>query len=680
MWVELLDQTLTDPEEEPVPSVIAETRMIASCIHEVLATRQVWDKTIDGYRPSQLKDIVILARSANSLAKDVIEELKACGIDAIADMTAAFYQQMEIKTALAFLRVTDNPRQDTDLITVLSTPVYSLTPDELLEIKQSSIEKSEDKDIRFYDYLLAFSKSQDATDKVNRFMADLESWRSAAVYLPISRLLGMIYDATDYPSYAAAMPGGDIRQANLRLLMEKAIEFEETSFKGLFHFMQYTQGLHSTDSQARVAGAVAPLEDMENRVRFMSIHKSKGLEFPIVITAFLGKTFNLDDERQPIILHGAGGLGPKYVNLKKRTRSKTLAHYALSRLTRKENLSEEMRCLYVAMTRAKELLILTGRTKSYESDMEKWSDAASSTNLSPYYRQSAGKYLDWVMPCLLRHQDGTSVLDDAAANIRNHSSSFDIRVHHGQVQFETPAVRVPDDDSLEAVTMPILSFQSKALPSKLSITEIKRQFISDASPDSTVYHDPPLSFDPPSFIQANENITPMGLGSAFHTIVEHMDFIQHRSQESIKGLIASLIDRNLLTAEIASAIDLNKIITLANSPLAARIRLAKDIRRETPFVMAVPANEIYLDLPPNQESILVHGIIDCYFEESDGLVLVDFKTENPGQDITQWVESHRTQLNIYRKAIEEATSSKVKEVVLYSFVAGSFTVVPHKMQ
>ncbi|MCL2360239.1 MAG: helicase-exonuclease AddAB subunit AddA [Defluviitaleaceae bacterium] len=675
MWIELLEQsTQEEEEEESVSAVIAETRMIAACIHEIIATRrQVWDKDAGMYRDCNLGDIVILARSANSLAKDVIEELKNCGIDAVADVTAAFYEQLEIKTALAFLRITDNPRQGIDLTTILTSPVYDFTPDELLKIKKSPVD-NESPD--FYDYLISLSHTESKIAlKVQQFLSDLETWRAAAVYMPISRLIGLIYDTTDYPSHAAALPGGDMRQANLRLLLEKAIEFEETSLKGLFHFIRYIEGIYASDSANQVSGAAALSEDMANRVRFMSIHKSKGLEFPVVIAGFLGKQFNLEDERKPIILHSEKGLGPKYVNLKKRTRSKTLAHYALSRLTRRENLSEELRCLYVAMTRAKELLILTGRTTNWARDMEKWSDAAAVPVLSTYYRQGAGKFLDLIMPCLLKHQDGISLTDDDTDRyfdeIYNHPARFDIRVHHDLVQFEAPEIeqypKYPASQSPPPLSIPAVN-----LPSKLSISDIKRLYASDISPDSTPHQDPPPTFDPPAFLQdqTEGGITAMALGSALHAIAEHLDFHRHTTIDDIEQLIIQLKEKNLLTPEAAIAINRSKILKLALSPMADRIRASGNVYRETPFVMAIPANDLYADLPQTQESILVHGIIDLYFEEPDGLVLVDFKSESPGPDPKAWIQTHSTQLQIYKKAIEKATSSNVKEVLLYSFTGG----------
>ncbi|MCL2406241.1 MAG: UvrD-helicase domain-containing protein, partial [Defluviitaleaceae bacterium] len=698
MWVELLDQSHpayeaqeTEPthEDSDEPAIIAETRMIAGCIHEVLATRQVWDKDKGAYRPCKPGDIVILARSANALSKDVIEELKNCGIDAIADMTAAFYQQPEIKTALAFLRITDNPRQDIDLLAVLSSPVYGFTPDELFMIRQHPISETI---ADFYDHLRSFADKYPShtgegttSHKAQTFLSHLKKWRDAAKYLPISRLIGMIYEDTRYPSHAAGQPGGEIREANLRLLLEKAIEYEETSFKSLFHFVHYIERLYDTNNADRVAGGAAPAEDLTNRVRLMSIHKSKGLEFPVVIAGFLGKRFNVDDERQPIILHGEEGIGPKYVNYDKRTRSKTLAHYGLARLTRRENLSEELRCLYVAMTRAKELLILTGRVANLERNMSKWQDAAAQRSISPsvYYRQNAGNYLDWIMPCLLRHPSSAAI-SGGEIPVQAHPSAFDIRIHHGLMHFDAPVIEKPPVIPYEPISIPPTATASP-IPSKLSISELKRLYASDNSPDSTPFGQAygqgggilplPPTFEPPAFMRDKEGITPMRMGSALHAIVEHMDFNKHTDTASIEQLITQLAEKNLLTQEESIAIDKNKILTLAGSQIASRIRTAKEVHREALFVMAIPAAEIYTNAPATQDSILVHGIIDCYFEEDGQLVLVDFKSENPGPDPQTWAQTHHTQLQIYKKAIAEATAKTVKEVILYSFATGTAVTV-----
>jgi len=656
MRVELLDQAqeqteLEDDTEDTPSNIIAETRMIAKCINDLLETRDC--------KPG---DIAILTRGLSGMAGEVIEELKRHGIDATADIDAGFFDQIEVKTALAFLRITDNPLQDIELITALHSPVYGLTPDELLEIRQHP---GHDEHAMLYDRVLAFATQESAmADKVKTFLAHLEGWRAAANYLPVSRLIGLIYDTTQYPAHVLAAPGGLVRQANLRLLLERAIEFEETSLKGLFHFINYMERLRECGGDFTTA-AESP-SDQSNRVRIMTIHKSKGLEFPIVICAFLGKKFNTDSEKQPVILHSEMGLGPYYVDTTLRTRANTLARFSLARLTRRESLSEELRCLYVAMTRAKELLILTARCQNLQKSIEKWADhrGQQNTNLPVYYRRTVTSYLDWLMPCLLRHCHGEFLAqgDEAVPpdHVFNHPADFKITIHApDSTVLEKSAGKNTSQVPPMAILAPLAL--AEGIPSKLSISEIKRLY--DITPDSTLHEDMPPNFDPPAFIRTETGPTAMQLGSALHTIAEHMNYRTHTTDAAIEELIQSLAAKNLLAAEIVPFIDREKVKTLANSPLADRIRKAQHLHRETPFVLAIPAHEIYPTKTPTEENILVHGIIDCYFQEDDKIILLDFKSDaNP--------EAHLVQMQIYKKAVEQATGLEVKEILIYSFALG----------
>jgi len=687
MWVELLDQhededelAETEADEETLDNVIAETRMIAKCILEILDSRQVWDSQLETFRPCKPSDIAVLTRSLSSIAGAVIEELKNHGIDAIADMDAGFLEQVEIKTALAFLRVTDNPRQDIPLITVLHSPVYGLTEDDLLEIRHFPLNSDEAMQTCFYDHLMAFANTQATRsslllEKVQKFFTDLNAWRDAALYLPISRLIGLVYNTTQYPSYVLMMSGGAIRQANLRLLLERAIEFEETSLKGLFHFINYIERLYDTDVKS--SGAIAePLLSPEGRVRLMTIHKSKGLEFPVVICAFLGKQFNTDDMRQPVILHSELGVGPYYVDTKMRTRSNTLARFSLSRLSARENLSEELRCLYVALTRAKELLVLTARSKNLSKAIQKWGNyiGTANVNLPAYYRSGVKSYLDWIMPCLLRHRSASeltrAIEGDMTSSVWNHSANFRLRVHkqHSLIAdfaSEPRVNKVVNGTKMEkSVLVPYAPCDGAALPSKLSISEIKRLY--DITPDSTIpiNDDVIPTFEPPEFIKAKSGPTPMQMGSALHVVTEHLDYKAHTTPQAIENLIFDLAAKNLLTLEEMTFIDRSKIRTLINSPLAERIRNSPKVYRETPFILSLPAIELYLDnSAAENETVLVHGIIDCYFEEDGEIVLVDYKSDaQPTR--------HTKQMEIYKKAIANATAMNVKEVLIYSFALG----------
>ncbi|MCL1863993.1 MAG: helicase-exonuclease AddAB subunit AddA [Defluviitaleaceae bacterium] len=607
MWLELLDQNEENDEgdEESVSNIIAETRVLAKCIKEIV--------TDYGY---DFGDIAIIARSFSMIAGEVVEELKSHGIPAIADINEGFFEQQEIKTAIAFLRVIDNPRQDIELITVLTSPVYALNADDLYEISQHE-------GVDFYEKLISSQKAQN-------FLDDLAKWRDAAVYLPINRLIGLVYDTTYYPSHVLNMVGGELRQANLRILLEKAMEFEQTSLKGLFHFIRYIERLSAVGN---VASAVEPT--VTNKVRLMTIHKSKGLEFPVVICAFLAKKFNTDDERRPVILHSAHGVGAYYVDTALRTRANTLSRYSLARLTRRENLSEELRCLYVAMTRAQEVLILSGRAKNLQAEKEKWTD-----NIN------AASYLDWIMPCIIGNPEEA----ERIFKIREY------KPEKGTAAADLPPTEKPKmfwSEPLEA---------SSSLPSKLTISEIKR--LHEATPTP--------SFDPPTFMKEESGITPASLGSALHVITEHIDFHVHTTPTAVADLIQSLIDKNLLAQEESAAIPTEKVVHLANSPLGDRLRKAATegkLHRETPFVIALPAVQLYTEATTD-DTILVHGIIDCHFEESGKIILVDYKSDYISGSLENWAKNHRVQLDIYKQALSASTGMEVGETLLYSFYHG----------
>ncbi|MCL2373313.1 MAG: helicase-exonuclease AddAB subunit AddA [Defluviitaleaceae bacterium] len=710
MWVEILDQKQDTPDEaedddETPDNIVAETRMIAATIKKLLANRKVYDG--GQLRSCQPGDIAILVRGLRSKAGTMIEELKNHNIDAIAEMNSGFFDQLEIRTALALLRITDNPRQDIDLITVLHSPVYGLTPDDLLEIR--CFDGGLPGDAQFFDRIKAYALGGSILglrQRLEGFLAQLGGWHKASVHLPVSRLMGLIYDQTLYPAHVLSMPGGLVRQANLRLLLEKAIEFEATSLKTLFHFISYIEKLD--EAGENFSTAVEPVADSANRVKIMTIHKSKGLEFPIVICAFLGGKFNTDSTCQPVILHPDMGIGPYYVDSKLRTRANTIARYSLARLTHRESLSEELRCLYVAMTRAKDLLVLTARSRDFSAALKKYSAMQShrQITLPAYFRRSAASYLDWIMPCLLRHRNVWEIFAGDRSTppdeVYNHPACFEFnkwslndiklladraveplgensvgrKIRPTEIK---PTPQAPGHETLtEAITTLPRGCQPPGVPSKLSISEIRRLY--DVTPDSMVSSEPPPIFEPPKFMAAKAAPSAAELGTALHTITEHMDygaFASPASYPAIEALIQNLTEKNLLSPEIATFIDRKKIAELINSPLAARIRNAKSLYREAPFVLSLGSGQfrfngldalVFASQPEDglgneADNILVHGIIDCYFEEDDGIVLVDFKSDSRP-------EAHSVQMAIYKKALEEATSLRVKEVLVYSFGLG----------
>ena len=724
-----------DRDDETPSNIVAETRVIAKKINEILTTFKVWDSGKNDFRKCKLNDIAIITRGLAGVSGAVVEELKVHGIDAIADTNAGFLDQKEVKTALAFLKIIDNPRQDIELLTVLFSPIYALTADELLLVRNYPV-RAKDSDIGskiepvFFDHVCTFVEDilgmvQDneifpsgtmhnntgtalsACTKLEKFLQDFTTWRELSLYYPISRMLGLIYNDTKYPAHVLTLPGGVIRQANLRILIELAIKFESTGNTSLFRFLTYMERLYSSD--ANISGAMAENSTGEiDRVRIMSIHKSKGLEFPVVICAFMGKIFNTDDARQPVVLHPGLGVGPYYVDTHLRTRANTLPRYSLSQLVRRENLSEELRCLYVALTRAKDLIVLTARCKDLAKSIEKWATVIGTDTvvLPTYYRSGAKSYLDWIMPCLLRHRSAANLvthIDFAKkTDVFDHAANFEITVHkmiaitqEGSMvdNIIPPEHEVLDEvNSFDIIDSP-QAFQilepydkdliGKAVPSKLSISEIKRIHDAVVSPGSffrarSITTDggdtlamssmiTKLNFDPPKFLSQKDGYTPAEIGTIMHLVVEHLDYSTCFTLQDVESLVARLLQMKLLLPEEASAISFPKIVELINSPLATRIRNATAVYKEMPFVLKLPASElpsIYDDMgDAGDEEVIIHGIIDCYFEEDGELVVVDYKSD-------AYPEGHVTQLKIYKRAVESATGLNVKDVILYSFAIG----------
>jgi len=687
MHVELLDLTDDeDNEEESLTKVIAETRLIAKIIHELVGKKEVFDKALGKLRPCGYSDIVVLSRGINAVAVSIIDELKKQGIDAAAEKSASFFDRKEIKTALAFLKITDNPRQDIELIMVLKSPVYDFSPDELFLISAE-----EEKD--FYSRLVSYAKSNknELSQKIEEFFIDLETWRKASINLSISRLIGFIFDSTNYPAYVSNMDMGVVRQANLRLLLEKAIEFEDKGLKNLFHFIRYIDKLSESGN---ISGASESTSLNCNKVRLMTIHKSKGLEFPIVICAFLAKQFNRDEERQPVVLHPEMGLGSYYVNFDKRTRSNTLARYSLGRRIRRESLAEELRCLYVALTRAEEMIILTGSMANLQKQMEKWQDFKNhnETNLPLYCRLSAKNYLDWIMPCVLRENfDGSAGFE---VNVNNLSDLNNNPCAGEEIFNETT-------DDYAVVLEPFKKNLDEILPSKLSISEIIRLY--DITPDSTINTEENWTFDLPEFLKAERGITSLKAGSNIHTVVQFIDYNKHTTKEGLEDLFNELVSKNLLEETDTHALNKDVILKYMKSNLAGRIRQSKNVCRETPFVSTINPSDLYPSYQNGSkkvcfanfsqpvvntetegfgrkmrssflahEKILVHGIIDCYFEEDNEIVLVDYKSDFIPNDlpINEWAEKHKTQMMIYKNALMKSTKKNVKEVLLYSFSRG----------
>ncbi|MDR2749778.1 MAG: helicase-exonuclease AddAB subunit AddA, partial [Clostridiales bacterium] len=522
-------------------------------------------------RPCAFGDIVILTRSVTKLGESISQELKKVGIPAYADVQSSFFDSLEVKTALSFLKLVDNPRQDIHLVAALHSPAYGLTPDEMIDIRLQEPELS------LYDCITA-KLALGGCPKLEKFKKDLDSWRDEAVFVPVSDLISKVFMDTGYYAMAGAMPGGTLRQANLRTLIKKSAEFEKTDFRGLMQFLRYMERLQASGADLRSSEGTRLGAEGSGCVRIMTIHKSKGLEFPVVFVSMLGRKFNTMDEANPIILHQELGFGPVRFNTDLRTKTNTLPHFALAKKTRVENLSEELRILYVAATRAKEKLVFTGCVTKISEKREKWTSVACSDSLvlPEHYRTKCSCFLDFLAPCLARHKSGVELVssylgDPELPALKGHPAEFDVRIVEGialrkaehsfrqAAAKKLEALKGMDKDSNLSGKRELIEqalwwnypfYSHLGIPSKVSISEMKRRYYSETTEDSEPYDKTlAIHFGLPAFLKEGREVTGIERGTAIHTVMERLDVWKHRDLKSLHELCKELIAQNILTPE-----------------------------------------------------------------------------------------------------------------------------------
>ena len=403
------DDEIAKEEEEDIDGITLEAKIVAKRIKELFEIKdgkrfKVFDKDTKEYRDVKYKDIVILLRATKNWAEIFLDELGSEGIPVYADTGSGYFESIEIRTIMSLLKIIDNPLQDVPMIATLRSPICGFTAEELSDLRLLN------KDLYFYELIKEVSEgiheiNEELKFKCSKFIDDLSKWRERAIYTPIDEFIWYLYMDTAFYGYVGAMPNGKLRQANLKILFQRAKQYESTSFKGLFNFINFINKLRKSSGDM---GSAKVLGENEDVVRIMSIHKSKGLEFPVVFTSGMGKQFNLMDLSNSILYHEELGFGPNFVNLETRNSYSTLAKEAIKKRIRLETLSEEMRILYVAFTRAKEKLIITGATSNLEKSINSWVSSASLDEniILPSEVLKGKSYLDWIAMAMCKHTCG----------------------------------------------------------------------------------------------------------------------------------------------------------------------------------------------------------------------------------------------------------------------------------
>ena len=658
----------TQTGEHRVRASEAEAAFVADYIRNMLSSKfPVQDDKTRELRPVREEDIVILMRSPSTRLLDYRRALESRGIRCAADAGEDFFASMEIAVLFSFLQVIDNPRQDVPLIAVLRSPLFGFVPDELAALR------SQQRTGDFYDALLL---SEDGHSKA--FLAVLRSLRDSAAHLSVRELLSEIYRKCNVLGIFGAMHRGAERKENLLAFLELSEDFARAGRQGLFDFVR-------TLREQLASGEAAAMQTTHasSGVRIMSIHKSKGLEFPVVILSDLARRFSNMDFQSSVLVHPQLGLGPVCVDARRHIQYPTIARQALERTLRREAKAEELRVLYVAMTRAKEKLVMV-HTQANAGGRVADLMALSDCPVLPEAVDSGKCMGDWIMLPLLQRSEAGALRAFAGQNSEGRffaaETPWTVCVHDG-LQFAAPAQqsdaaaeeRAPQREELPA-DFAALSYrypyaEQTAFPAKLTATQLKGRAIDEEISENTTLPPRLRNLCKPKFLAGKTALTGAERGTALHLVMQDLDFFCEPDEQSVRAQIEAMRAQRKLTDEQAKAADVHAIVRFLRSDLAARIRKSEQVEREYRFSLLRPVRDFSsLDA---DDSVLLQGVVDCFFEEDGELVVVDFKTDHVSRaQLDERAEHYRPQLEAYSMALTRVMGKKVKEKVLYFFSAG----------
>ena len=646
-----------DNSSELLEKTEIEAKFVANRIQKLIKSKyQVYDRKT-GYRDITYKDIVILLRATSNTANVFEKELLNLNIPVFSDQAENYLESIEIRTITSLLKIIDNPYRDIPLATVMRSIIGDFTDNELIEIRLTQNEGY------FYDSLKEAKASPKIDgklkEKVINFLDKLNKWREEERYLPLNEFIQKIYEETDYYNYVRLMPNGQVRKANLKMLLDRAKDYEKISFKGLFNFIRYLEKVKSSNSDLSSAKVIG---ENENVVRIMSIHKSKGLEFPVAIISRTDKKFNQKDLNESILLHQDIGFGMQYINYDRKIEYTTATKEAIKIKTKEESIAEEMRILYVALTRAKEKLIITGVendfTKSIEQKKElleiyeKENDKINHLVLKKYL-----SYLEWIEVVYLNHQDIENQI-----TLNKIAKKDVLKAEENQEEQEKKNIELPEKIDYEKINE-ILNWQYKYkemtnIQSKMSVTKIKELKNNETQKQQHIEIKPKFMLDKTKVSSAER-------GTITHLILQKLDFTKEYSKEELAQFVNNLCTKNIITQIQKDSINIEKIYQIINTQFIKNLKNAKEIKKETPFYTYINTKEIYNT--QNSENILVQGIIDLYYiNQQNEVILVDYKTDYVEGSGEELIDKYKVQLEIYKKALEESLKEKVKHVYIYS--------------
>lgn len=694
-----------------------EALAIAARIKQLKGSLQVMEKSTGELRPVRYSDMVILLRTTSGWDEEFKKILEQQGIPVYITSKTGYFGALEVQELLQFLRVLDNPRQDIPLFGVMQSVFGGFTQEEIAQIRSGG-EGHSRKRMTLYEALKEVAQSgrtveegeeisagesageeAELSQKADTFLQRIGHYRDLTPFTSIRDLLQRILDDYDYLNYVTALPAGSKRRANVEMLLTKASAFEKTSYFGLFHFIRYMEQLEKYDVDY---GEADTLDENADVVRIMSIHKSKGLEFPVVFVSGLSKRFNMQDANQSLIVDMDLGVAVDYVDSVRRIKNKTLRRAVLSAKMKEDNLAEELRVLYVALTRAREKLILTAVLDKAD---EKWELAQMTGQERLTYLDfcEAGSYMDFLLPILPQTGIAVKTLrteDLAVEELREQLRMGDRREQLRLIACgETTLTGDPEENERKlmylrerfAYQYPHPGLQK--LYTKTTVSELK--IAAMAEKDEAAFH----TFEEkevvpyiPGFRREQEKVSGAVRGNAFHRTMELLDFMyvfvesglfekcpgdyetyrKRLDAERLKNRLEEFLQRETislrLTEEYAKAVSLPKILNFLEQELAYRMWRAQEqglLYREQPFVLGIDAKRLDPDLPEG-EKVLIQGIIDVFFIEDGEIVLLDYKTDVIDSLEALW-NRYNVQIQYYEEALTKLMQMPVKERILYSF-------------
>lgn len=711
----LTDEYSEDFEE--MKSFKLECIKIANTIYNMMNNKEnpfkVYDKNLDDYRKVEYKDIVILMRSPSSNTKILEEVFLEYNIPIYAESTGGYFDTFEVDTIINLLKIIDNPMQDIPLISVMYSPIYNFTSTELIEIRLV------DRELKFYELLMKILEDEDIEIRVNlkekiaKFISDLKLFIQKKSLVSADELIWFLYKYTGYYNYVGLLDMGEQRKTNLMLLFEKAKNYEKNSYKGLFNFVNYIQkiSLKSDVSEAKL------ISEDANIVRIMSIHKSKGLEFPIVFLANTNKKFNFRADDSNLVLHQKLGFGAVVYDMDKKTSFNSIMKKKIEKFKKNEQIAEEMRLLYVAMTRAKEKLIITGRVKDYENLREEISSGIDERgNISNYKILKINNYLDWILSsidnltvygkslnCLGREENFSGNEDlKFQLNVNTKTEEF-IEYQRIKEEIKTNEIISEEDDIEVKNEMRTVKqfledrFNKEYIyknvlnkPSSITVSEIKKMIQEEDEEKHQKYYKENFVLKTPSFIHQGEEkvgFNSAEKGTIFHLAMQLLDFSKFDTEdvskirEEVKLQINSFVEKNIMSLGEIETINISWIVKFIQSDIFKEIYIAnksEKLFKEKAIDYNIKLKNLFKDENIEEyEKIMVVGIIDLFFENENGeIILLDYKTDYVTKENLEEVKKrYKVQLDLYKSAIEDISGKKVAKKGLYLFGINEFVEI-----